>query len=61
MGVLSLTLSRLGCGSWAGLGRARLWKPPSPCKDITELWQKHGYEGVRWWVLEALGKYEVGG
>ena len=35
-------------------GRARLWKPPSPCNDITELWLKHGYEGVRWWILEGL-------
>jgi CHC2 zinc finger len=40
-------------------GRARLWPPPRPCKDITELWQKHGYGGVRWWILEALKKYQL--
>jgi hypothetical protein len=39
--------------------RARLWLPPAPCKDITELWQKHGYEGVRWWVLEGLKHHQV--
>ncbi|MGA7731120.1 MAG: CHC2 zinc finger domain-containing protein [Chloroflexia bacterium] len=37
--------------------RARLWRPPSPCKDVTELWQKHGYDGVRWWLMAGLQKY----
>jgi hypothetical protein len=39
--------------------RARLWSPPAPCKDVTELWQRHGYEGVRWWILEGLKKYQL--
>jgi hypothetical protein len=39
--------------------RARLWLPPSPCKDVTELWQKHGYEGVRWWLLSGLEKVAI--
>lgn len=37
--------------------RARLWPPPRPCKDVTELWQKHGYEGVRWWILSARERF----
>ena len=40
-------------------GRARLWPPPRPCKDVTELWQKHGYEGVRWWILEGLKRFQL--
>jgi hypothetical protein len=40
-------------------GRARRWPPPSPCKDVTELWQKHGYEGVRWWICEGLRRYDA--
>lgn len=39
--------------------RARRWLPPSPCKDVTELWQKHGYEGVRWWILAGLEHHHV--
>jgi hypothetical protein len=39
-------------------GRARSFPPPSPCKDITELWEKHGYEGVRWWVRAALERFD---
>lgn len=38
-------------------GRARLWSPPRPYKDVTELWQMHGYEGVRWWILEGLRRH----
>ena len=41
-------------------GRSRRWKPPSPCKDVTDLWQMAGYEGVRWWILEGLKKYANG-
>jgi hypothetical protein len=38
-------------------GRARLWPPPIPFKDVTELWQKHGYEGVRSWISLGLERH----